>query len=103
MVGVPKLIAAPLHTVTSAGAVMVGFWLSFTVTIWVAVAVLPLPFVRLKSASVPSAVLKLGYPPSGAGTTACAAGESFGLRRDCHHGNPLILASMRRRTVERVE
>lgn len=35
-------------------------------------AVFPAPLVRLKRALSPSAVLKLGYAPSGVGTTACA-------------------------------
>jgi hypothetical protein len=48
VVGVPKFIAAPLHTVTSAGAVIVGSTLSVTVTTWVAVAVLPLPSVTVQ-------------------------------------------------------
>jgi hypothetical protein len=48
VVGVPKLIAAPLHTVTSAGAVIVGSTLSVTVTTCVAVAVLPLPSVTVQ-------------------------------------------------------
>ena len=34
------------------------------------------PLVRLKRAACPSAVLPPGYPPSGAGLTACALGES---------------------------
>src|SRR4029078_3549741 len=34
-------------------------------------AVLPAPAVRFLRALVPSAVVKLGYPPSGGGTTAC--------------------------------
>jgi hypothetical protein len=33
------------------------------------------PVVSVKSASVPSAVLLPGYPPSGAGVTACATGS----------------------------
>jgi hypothetical protein len=32
--------------------------------------------VRLKRAEFPSAVLPFGYPPSGAGVTACPVGES---------------------------
>src|SRR4030095_1484465 len=35
-------------------------------------AVFAEPVVRFLSALVPSAVVKLGYPPSGGGTTACA-------------------------------
>ena len=38
--------------------------------------VLKPPVVRLKRALCPSAVLPPGYPPSGAGLTACAPGES---------------------------
>ena len=34
------------------------------------------PLVRLKRASVPSAVFPPGYPPSGGGITACATGMS---------------------------
>src|SRR5438309_2171647 len=43
-------------------------------------AMLPVPPVRLKSASGPSAVLSPGYPPSGDGSTAWAAGESANSR-----------------------
>jgi len=39
-------------------------------------AVLYVPVVRWRRALCPSAVFCRGYPPSGAGTTACAAGES---------------------------
>src|SRR5215467_11907077 len=39
-------------------------------------AVFPLPVVRTLSASHPSAVVKLGKHPSGAGLTACAPGKS---------------------------
>jgi hypothetical protein len=39
-------------------------------------AVLEPPVVRLSRAFCPSAVLLFGYPPSGAGTTACARGNS---------------------------
>jgi hypothetical protein len=39
-------------------------------------AVLDEPLVRLKSASSPSAVLELGYPPSGGGLTECAIGRN---------------------------
>ncbi len=45
--GVPSVTDVPLHTVTSAGAVIVGLTLSVTVTTWVAVAVLPLPSVTV--------------------------------------------------------
>src|SRR5207248_8459491 len=38
--------------------------------------VLSAPLVLLASAPSPSAVLPLGYPPSGGGLTALAAGES---------------------------
>jgi hypothetical protein len=39
-------------------------------------AVFQIPLVRLNRALVPSAVFPFAYPPSGAGTTACALGES---------------------------
>src|SRR4029453_13427002 len=45
-------------------------------------AVLPAPVVRVLRALVPSAVLNPGYPPSGAGTTACDFGKTV------RHGTP---------------
>src|SRR5438128_1215813 len=52
---------------------------------------------RLKSASVPSAVFRWGYPPSGGGSTARANGESAKQasasavrNKPCHIGNRLL-------------
>jgi hypothetical protein len=67
VVGVPKLTVPPLHTVTAAGAVMVGDCVSLTVTIKVDVAVLP-------AASVATQVTVVGpvinvLPDAGVQTT----------------------------------
>ena len=54
-------------------------------------AVLLLPVVRLNRALVPSAVLLLGYPPSGGGLTACTASgrtkqpSISGIRKRARH------------------
>ena len=52
--GVPSATFDALHlplsafTVTAIGAVMVGFWLSVTVTVWVAVDLLPFTSVTVQ-------------------------------------------------------
>src|SRR5213593_3895531 len=54
MLGAPSDTALATHlpasvlTVTATGAVMVGFWVSLTVTSWLAVAVLPLASVTVQ-------------------------------------------------------
>src|SRR5262249_58533186 len=69
------------------------------------------PVVRLKSALPPSAVFWLGYPPSGAGPTARATGDSTSeptpsvtRRQPCHNGDRKIRLGMGRiATLREVE
>ena len=52
VVGVPKSTPDAVHkfasaeTTTVAGQVIIGFWVSFTITFWVAVSVFPLPSLK---------------------------------------------------------